>query len=260
MSNKPTIVLVAGSWHRSETWDKVDSFLEKDGYKCLPLALKSASSNASATFLDDVTVVRDTIVAETTQGRDVVVVAHSFGGVVGPSAIKGLTRPKGESSDGKSGHVIGLVMIATGFMPTGVTFLAAGGGKPPPPWIISPDGFAELVMDKRDLFYHDLPEEEGNEWVAKLTQQSVKALAEGGEHVYAGWMDVPVWFLATVEDHAFAASGLPALDIQKFVVKTAKDAGADVTMREIVSSHSPMLSKPKETAEFILEATAAFVS
>jgi hypothetical protein len=38
----------------------------------------------------------------------------------------------------------------------------------------------------------------------------------------------------------------------------AKDAGADVTLREITSSHSPMLSKPKETADFILDAVKVF--
>jgi len=266
MSNKPTIVLVAGSWHRAETWDKVDSFLEKEGHKCIPIGLQSSSSNASASILDDITAVRDAIVAETTQGRDVVVVVHSFGGVVGESAIKGLTRPrKGSASVGKSGHVIGLVMIATGFILTGMAFLDGSAGKPPPFWEITSDGFAKLLGDEedlRDLFYHDLPVEEGKEWVSKLTQQSVKALAEGREHTYAGWMDVPVWFLATTADHAFAKTmpSMSPLDIQTFFVKTAKDAGADVTMREIDASHSPMLSKPKETAEVILEAVAAFVS
>jgi hypothetical protein len=35
-------------------------------------------------------------------------------------------------------------------------------------------------------------------------------------------------------------------------------AGGDITLKEIASSHSPMLSKPKETTDFILEAVAAF--
>jgi len=40
------------------------------------------------------------------------------------------------------------------------------------------------------------------------------------------------------------------------LVQMAKDAGADVTLREVDSSHSPMLSKPQETADFIMEAAA----
>ena len=40
----------------------------------------------------------------------------------------------------------------------------------------------------------------------------------------------------------------------------AKDAGGDMTMREIESSHSPKLSKLKETADFVTEAVAAFTA
>jgi pimeloyl-ACP methyl ester carboxylesterase len=75
---------------------------------------------------------------------------------------------------------------------------------------------------------------------------------EGGEHSYSDWMDVPVWYLATTEDKA-----LP-VQAQRMFVQSAKDAGADVTLREVASSHSPMLSKPKETVDFILEAVAYF--
>jgi hypothetical protein len=103
------------------------------------------------------------------------------------------------------------------------------------------------------LFYHDLPVEEGNYWVGKLQKHSSKALAEGEEHAYAGWKDVPVWYLATIED-----KGLP-FEAQRYFVQAAKDGGADVTLREVASSHSPMLSKPKETVDFILEAVAYFL-
>lgn len=74
---------------------------------------------------------------------------------------------------------------------------------------------------------------------------------KGGEDSYAGWMDVPVWFLAATDDKA-----LP-FELQKMFITGARKAGADVTVKEIVSSHSPMLSKPQETADLILEAVAA---
>jgi len=75
---------------------------------------------------------------------------------------------------------------------------------------------------------------------------------EGGEWAYAGWMDLPVWFLATVEDKA-----LP-VEAQRTMVKFARDAGGDVMLRECMSGHSPMLSRPKEVVDFVLEAVAAF--
>jgi hypothetical protein len=145
-------------------------------------------------------------------------------------------------------------MMATGFIPTGVGFLEALGGKPPPIWKLDEErGLAVITVDPRELFYPDLPKEEGEYWVSKLRDQSLKAFTDGKD-VYAGWMDVPVWYLSTLED-----SGLPA-EMQRLTVQIARDAGADVTVREVATGHSPMLSRPEETVEFMLKAVAAFQS
>jgi hypothetical protein len=113
MSRKPTLVLVPGAWHSASTWVKVASLLETQQYKCVGVSLPSATANPSATFLEDLKAVRSAIVAETSQGRDVVVVVHSYGGIVGSSAIKGLTQEKQDgtsSAKDPSGHVIGFIM------------------------------------------------------------------------------------------------------------------------------------------------------
>lgn len=252
MSPNPTLVFVHGAWHRASTWNKVTSILEPKEYKCVSVSLPSCSGNPSATLKNDVDVVRNTIIAETTEGRDVVVVTHSYGGLVGASAVKDLTRQRGDTTQG---HVMGLAMISTGFCVTGLSFMGVSGGKPPPFWVVDEEtGFAVLTADTRELFYHDLPEDEGNAWVSKLQSQSLKSLFEGGEHVYSGWKDVPSWFLATVEDKA-----LP-VQAQHYFVQVAKDAGGVVTMREVASSHSPMLSKPEETVDFILGAVKDFLA
>lgn len=259
MSQKPTLVFVPGAWHSPSVWDKVTAILEPQGYKCITVTLPTTISDPTKSFKDDFQAVRDAITSETSQKHDVVVVLHSYGGAVGVSAIKGLTPQKQETSTTlaheETGHVIGIAMMASGFGPSGVTFLEALGGKPPPAWELNYEtGFADIVMDPRDGLYHDLPEDEGNLWVSKLEKQSLKALTEGKEYTYSGWMDVPSWYLGTTADRA-----LP-FQAQQYFLQVAKDAGADVTAREIDSSHSPMLSKPKETADFIREAAEAFVA
>lgn len=257
MSHKPTLVFVPGAWHGPEVWNKVSSELEAQQYRCVRVALPSTLSDPSATFGDDVNAVRDAIVAETTRGCDVVVVEHSYGGQVGNSAVRGLARKTQDASSssakGASGHVVGIAMMATGFTITGLSFIDGLGGKPPPTWAVDADtGFAEIVVDARQMLYHDLPPEEGARWVSSLRKQALKALMEGGEHAYSGWRDVPVWYLATTDDQA-----LP-VQAQRAFVQGAKEAGADVTLREVASSHSPMLSRPKGTAGFIREAVAYF--
>lgn len=165
MSLKPVIVFVPGSWHGPETWDKLTTSLEAQQYRCVSAELPTAQSNLAATLSDDIGIVCRAIETETTRGRDVVVVVHSYGGVVGPSAIKGLTRPKEAESSSPTecstfGQIIGVVMIASGFMPTGVGFLEAAGGTPPPIWKLDEErGLAVITVDPRELFYHELPKE-----------------------------------------------------------------------------------------------------
>jgi pimeloyl-ACP methyl ester carboxylesterase len=259
MAGSPTIVFVPGAWHRAETWSKLMSILEQQHqYKCSAVSLPSTKSDPSKTIQDDIEATREAIQAETTQGRDVVVVVHSYGGIPGQSAIKGLARPKDTTAAAaKSGHVIGLIIIASGFVPVVPvkSFLDGMGGQPPPWWKINKEtGFAEITGDVREVFYADLPKAEGKEWVQKLTDQSLKTLTEGGECGYPGWRDVPVWYVVTTQD-----KGLPA-EVQKMFIQMAKDGGGDVTSREVDSSHSPMLSRPDETAAIVAEAVKAFVS
>jgi pimeloyl-ACP methyl ester carboxylesterase len=258
MATNLTIVLVPGAWHRAETWSKVTALLEKQHqYKCIAVSLPSTKSDPTATVKTDVDAVRSIIQTETHQGRNVVVVVHSYGGLLGQSAIQGLTRPSdlaSSTTDTKPGFVIGLVIIASGFVVPANCFLDGLGGQAPPTWKLDYEtGFLEIVGDARDMFYHDLPEDEAKEWVAKLTKHSLKTITEGGEHFYPGWKDVPAWFIATIQDKS-----LP-IEAQRMFVQTAKDAGGDVTLRELDTSHSPMLSKPQETADIISEAVHAFV-
>ncbi|KAK8091741.1 hypothetical protein PG997_002102 [Apiospora hydei] len=171
------------------------------------MALRSASPNPNITFLDDVNAVRDVIRGEVNQCCDVVVVAHSLGTVVGASAIKATSSANSHESEAekcavegaKIGHVIGFVAVGTGFLPSGVCFLRALGGTPPPLWRFSSeplvstdedvedDGentttkkFVTIRVSARDAFYHDLPVEEGKEWVERLAPQGAATVAQGG--------------------------------------------------------------------------------
>jgi pimeloyl-ACP methyl ester carboxylesterase len=250
MTNKPVFVFVPGAWHGPETWSKVTPLLKEQGYDSVCITLPTTTGDKDAAFGDDFKAARNAIQAETSKGRNVIVVVHSYGALVGQSAMKGLTRPKdGGKSD--TGYVIGHIIIASGFTQEGMAFLDGTGGKPPPSWSLDPSGFAVLQVPAREFFYHDLPEAEGDEWVAKLRKQSSKAFTEGRDVMYPGWKDVPVWSLLTTED-----KGLP-LEMQKMFIGMVKDS-ADVTVREIATSHSPMLSKPQEVVDIMLEATKAF--
>lgn len=259
----PTLVFVPGSWHKPACYDKITSILQsKHHLKCVAVSLPSTTDNPAATFKDDIDAVRDAISNETDNGRNVVVVAHSYGGMVGNSAIKGFTRPAnknhttGNPTDSTAGYVIGLILIASGFTFTGLAFMDPFLGHPPPSWRVNnATGYAELVTPPRELFYHDLEAEEAEYWVSQLSTQSLKSLFEGGQYAYAGWQDLAVvWYIGTTEDR-----GLPVL-AQRMSVGMARAMGCVVRHRELQTSHSPFLSVPEETVRIVVEAVEDFSS
>ncbi|RGP77213.1 alpha beta-hydrolase [Fusarium longipes] len=253
MMHKISLIFVPGAWHTPDCWGKVVSAMEAQDYKCIPITLPTTQSTSkSVNFSTDVNAVREALISETTQGRDVVILVHSYGGAVGASAIKGLSRKTAEAGDDK-GHVIGLFMIGTGFVAPGMSFLDGIGGKPPPTWDADyENNTMPIKVDPINMLYHDLPEEEGKYWAGKLTNQALTSVTDGYEVSYEGWKDVPVWYIVTAEDRA-----LP-VEVQRMFAQSAEKAGADLTLQEIASSHSPMLSKSKEIVKFLEDAVVAF--
>jgi pimeloyl-ACP methyl ester carboxylesterase len=268
MSHLPTLVFVPGAWHKPTCYGKIIKLLqEQHSLKCIPVTLPSTTGNPAATFKDDLDAAREAISSETSHGRDVVVIAHSYGGMVGNSAVKGFTKPQDIVASGSTsaqdidqpprpttGYVIGIILIASGFTLTGLSFMDPFFGHPPPSWRVNAEtGYADIVIPTRDFFYHDLPADEADYWSSELTTQSLKALFEGGEYSYAGWMDVPSWYIGTVQDH-----GLPVVAQRMSVGMAREMSGRVVEHRELQTSHSPFLSQPEETAAIVVEAVGAF--
>ena len=65
-------------------------------------------------------------------------------------------------------------------------------------------------------------------------------------------LTVPCWSLVTTEDRAFPP------EAQRAMAQAARDAGADIWSEEIAAGHSPMLSRPAETVDFLRRAAVVF--
>ncbi|KAF4343751.1 hypothetical protein FBEOM_2338 [Fusarium beomiforme] len=256
MARQTSLVFIPGAWHRPSCYDKVTEPLQmRHHLRCISVTLPSTMDNPMATFKDDIDAARSAIVNETEKGRDVIIIAHSYGGMVGNSVIKGLARPKTLTPvpDEQRGYVVGLVLIASGFTFTGVAFMDFFFGHPPPSWRINKEtGYADIVVRPQEFFYHDLPPAEADYHTSMLTTQSLKALFEGREYAYAGWVDVPVWYIGTVEDQ-----GLPVV-AQRMSVGMARAIGGRVFHTELQTSHSPFLSQPMQVVQILLQAVQEF--
>ena len=136
-ATKPTILVLPGAWLNPSTYD---AFISRLQHLSFPTAYASYPSldpanPATADAANDTEAVLKgsllPLVAD--EGKDVVIVMHSYGGVPGSSAARGLSKAQ-RSGEGKSGGVVGLIHVS-GFVLPGGASVADGQGGNLPGWV-----------------------------------------------------------------------------------------------------------------------------
>ena len=219
-----SIVLVHGGFVDGSGWAAVYKILKKDGYNV------TVVQNPTLSLADDVAVTRRAIAA---QGGPVLLVGHSYGGVVITEAG---TDPK----------VAGLVYIAA-FAPDkgeSVSSLIADppAGAPVPPILPPQDGF--LFLDKAKFhfsFAADVDVDTATFMASSQVPWGVEALA--GTITEPAWRTKPSWYLVSTEDRMIPPPAQRNM---------SNRAGSAVT--EVAGSHAVYVSQPKPVAAFIEKA------
>ncbi|KAH2290826.1 hypothetical protein KXW02_003058 [Aspergillus fumigatus] len=132
-----TIVFVPGAWITPEFYHPFFDALTKAGcpvrcagYPSLDPA-DPTSTDCKADSDAIASVIRPLVEGE---GRDVLLVMHSYAGMPGAAAAKGLAKTE-RMQQGKSGGIVGLVFIAAFLVPEGLSCAGLQGGNLPP-WIL----------------------------------------------------------------------------------------------------------------------------
>ena len=128
---KPTIVLVPGAWHKPDVYSGVVDSLSAHGYPTVALPLPSAGATpANPDFTEDVDGIRDCLTKlVVSEEKEVVLVVHSYSGMPGAEAPKGLGKKEREGK-GLKGGVVRLVFIMAFAMPEGFQPTASGAQMP----------------------------------------------------------------------------------------------------------------------------------
>lgn len=136
---RPTIILVHGAWQGPSTFSSLVPRLEKAGYSVFAPTLPSAHTKpALPSFDEDVKIVHNAIQSAIDTGKDVVVVMHSYGAVVGCEALRGvkvkdLIEPLQNNDDREAGGIIKLVFLSGLVLPVGGSTWKAEKGNDPIP-------------------------------------------------------------------------------------------------------------------------------
>jgi pimeloyl-ACP methyl ester carboxylesterase len=225
---KKAIVLVHGGFVDGSGWKGVYDILKKDGYDV------SVVQNPTVSLVGDVAATRAAIAA---QDKPVILVGHSYGGVVVTEA-------------GNDPKVAGLVYIAA-FAPdagesVGTLIANPAPGAPVPPILPPQDGF--LMLDKAkfaDSFAADVDPGEAAFMADAQTPWGLEAL--NGAVTTPAWKSKPSWYLVATDDRMIPP------DAQRSM---SQRAGSTVV--EVPGSHAIYVSQPGAVAELI-EAAAETV-
>ena len=132
----PTIVLVQGSFQIPEVYSELVQGLVAQGYPTLHPQLPSCSNTDSPNFpnislVDDALAVRTELIRQIEyEGKIVVMVLHSYGGLVGSEAVtEELTWAK-RQAQGLPGGVIHIFFYAAFLLNEGQSVLSAFGESP----------------------------------------------------------------------------------------------------------------------------------
>lgn len=250
-STKPTIILVHGLWHSPAAWNKVIPRLEDRGYNCIAAALVSIGDEAiTKSWRDDVEIVTQLVTEQVEQGRDVVIVGHSYGTGVACKAIGEPLLKRVRESQGLTGGICGLVLIAaSNLLPckrdeAPRTFVTNPAPEMRPHfWNVSEDEMTFEARTPEKVFYNDLPADEAAEWSRLLRPGHYQGVMRVAERT---WMQLPkVYYMLPEKDNAILTA------LQEERVKDLLEVDAPLEVKRIESSHSPMLSRPDEVVDFI---------
>ncbi|MCJ1371275.1 hypothetical protein MMC20_002490 [Loxospora ochrophaea] len=134
-SERPTIVILPGAFHPASTFRAIIPYLQDVGFPTVVETLSSVnpSDPTSTTCASDALSFRDKALVPLIEmeNKNVVLLLHSYGGVVGGAAAVGLDKST-RLSQNKSGGIIGVCHLSANIVPEGETVLSTIGGQLPP--------------------------------------------------------------------------------------------------------------------------------
>jgi len=199
-SPKPTLVLISGAWHTSTCYDLIIPPLESSGYTTIALTLPSVGAEpALPDFSADVALIHKTVTKLVNDGKEVVVIMHSYGGMPGTEAMKGLGR-EDRKKNGKVGGVVKLVYLTSWMVSEGQSVLSSGGGRG------GKGGESKVRVDGGKihhlcpipLFYNDVSQDEAEYRAAQIKHHSRETF--NSKLTYPAYKYIPTVYMFCTED------------------------------------------------------------
>ncbi|KAI1500827.1 Alpha/beta hydrolase fold-1 [Biscogniauxia marginata] len=247
-SEKPVILLVGGAWHLPIHYSKLIDQIKALGYEIVcPKLPTVGEGRAGKTWEDDARHIQNTVLPFFEAGKEVFIVAHSYGGIPATVATQGLGLSE-RAAKGLKGGFSQIAYLTAFALPVHVDLITILGGSYPD-WIDHDEPYSKSGNTStrtneitKKLIYNDIPEDEAQRVFESLLPQSQVAFETPVTYV-ATDLTIPKTFIICKKD-PFAA-------LQTEEKLTAAIPG--IKVESIDAGHSPFLSKPEETAQLLVK-------
>ncbi|KAL6898335.1 Alpha/Beta hydrolase protein [Trichoderma evansii] len=250
-SSRPHILIIPGAWHPASTMASFAKDLEAAGFPTTVVPTRSVGAR-DVTVQDDEAQAKALLQPLFDEGKDVIVLGHSYGGFVITGLINGLDK-KSREAQGLSGGIIGVIYFAA-FVPVEgeTTFEMAGGFETP---FVSADNVEETGLlgtkDPKHFFYNDIPDEVADRIAATLKGQSAAAAMSTPSAI--GWRnkeyDGHRGYIHTIQDNT-----VPLKDQNEYIARS----GVPWLEKSVDASHSAFVSKTDEVVGLVAELAVEF--
>ncbi|KAJ4152134.1 hypothetical protein NW765_017643 [Fusarium oxysporum] len=232
----PVVVLIHGAWHHPSHYKLLVEEFRNEGFQDIVTPRNVTSGSPEQVFgkthHDDVQAIHEAIAPYLDAGRDLVLVAHSYGGVPAASSLEGYTIQEREAK-GLKGGIKGLVSVAAFLLPRkGLPLFQPDSSQYGPIFDVQ-DNFVGTTPDFRQALFSGV---HSDQVLPELYKQSRLSL-ETPVQVVAGDFTIPKIYFVCEDDQVIPAQ-------QQFSM--AQAAGTNVVT--LASGHSPHLDKQHSQA------------
>ncbi|KAG8168606.1 hypothetical protein KVR01_001355 [Diaporthe batatas] len=253
----PTLVLVPGAFGTPAGYGKLLPHFEQAGLKTAPGPYPSCNpaDPTSATASEDIKSLRQKVLLPLIeeQGKDIVILAHSYGGVVAGGAAKGLDKAT-RKGQGHASGVVGLIYVAGNITLENESLSdAVGGTYPPFIKLDKPSKGLALIEPAMEILYNDCAPAQSTELESRMlphanlafeTKASAPAWADSG-------FDGKRVYVRTLLDCCN-----PSV-LQDMWLEKTKVSWEVVDFR---TGHMPFESQPQQLAAQIIKSVKGFVA
>ena len=247
---EPAVVISHGSWNTPEHYEELIVHLKKIFKYVVCPRLPSATSTLplpeTANLKHDTAAIRQAVTELADKGRPVVLLMHSYGGVVGNNAVDGLLWPQ-QKAEQKSGGVVHLVYNSAFVIPAG-TAICTPFNSEILPWLYDGADGTLWMKSPRNAFYSHIEDEmEAKKWLDKTVlcpSSVIKDVTEYAPYELVGH-GVDATYIVNRGDFEAKA------EVQEMMATLLGDSRR---MTYIESGHCSMIGNAAELARAVEEA------